>query len=303
MLYIVNIKAGYCLVGFFLCCMLLPIIELNAQYTVSGEVLDVNNSYRDVVVSLSSKSSKERINLSRRGQFITSLKWGEKYAFSFKKEGYVTKVIEFSTVLPDNKDNSTIAPYDLPVRLFKIFEGVDTVFFKNPIAKIRYDATIGDFSADRDYALKVKYKIEQMRKRGKDKPPNKRVLVKPSAPKKEQQSKAQAKKSSSKRTIVGNIDRTENNELLISFEEIKGVPPLKQNYPEGEISESFELPGRMTHRTIFTFEGQRRVFLFVKHQWGGKFYFIEQAGLGYRCISCEVYNMCLQKYRTIIKKK
>lgn len=295
-----NIKAGNCIAGFFLCFMLLPVIVLKAQYAVSGQVLGVCGEYGDLVIEVKSESSVKRIKVSAEGHFITSLNWSRTYRFLFMKTGYVSKVIEFSTELPEDKDKNSIAPYHLPVRLFKTFEGVDTVFFKNPVARIRFDKMVGDFSADRDYSLKVKYNIDKMRREGivRSSPEKKSVhgIIHKRIPKTQEEPKKQI----TGRKIVGSTKYTNDNKVIISCEEIKGLPPLEQNYPEGETTELFELKGRIIHRTIFTFEGQRRVFLSVKHEWGGQFYFIDQADIGYRCISRDAYYFSLQKYTTII---
>ena len=297
----INRKAGCCLVGLFLCYLLLPVNQVKAQYMVSGEVLEVEYLYNDVVVELRNSNSKRKIEISADGQFITSLNWGTVYFFSFKKPGYVSKIIEFSTHLPVDKNSESIAPYHLPVRLFKIFEGVDTVFFKNAVAKIKYDANLGDFSDDRDYSLKVKYKIDKMRQEGviKTKPNKKSMPEQPNINVGEKKGVVE-KETITKSNNDDDIDKTVGNEIVIPFQEVKDIPPLKQSYPDGESNEEFELKGRITSRTIFTFKGQRRVFLSVKHEWGGLFYFIDEADIGYRCISREVYNLSLQKYRTII---
>ncbi len=295
-------KAGFSLAGLLLLCTVAA-----AQYPVSGEILDVNNDYRDVRVVLEDGNSLQVIPVSAKGSFYTTLDWNTIYSFSFKKKGYVTKVIEFSTYLPNDVTAASIEPYHMPVRLFKVFEGVDTVFFKNPVAKIRFDAkerradgSFGDFADDRDYSLKVKYHIDQMRQEGStDK------TVKASEPvderKRESVKSNRTTKTEEKKLAISEPEWQEVDDATqqaLVRRELTGAPPLKEVYAEGETIEEFELKNRDIVRTIFVYDGQRRVFLSVKHDWGGHFYFIDEAHIGYRCISKEVYENSIVRCRT-----
>ena len=61
------------------------------------------------------------------------------------------------------------------------------------------------------------------------------------------------------------------------------------DYPQGRTDERFELEGRIIERTVFVDGIIRKVYYVVKHDWGAVFYFIDQADLGYRCISKDAY--------------
>jgi len=283
-----------------------------AQYHVSGEILDVGYAYDDVTVELKIKGNRSQIPVSNNGQFITSLEWNSVYFFTFKKPGFVSKVIEFSTELPFDVVNQTIEPYYMPVRLFEVFEGVDTVFFKNPVAKIRFDKNKtrsngqkGDFAHDMDYSLKVKYGIDKMRQKGAELSHNKpRISEKKQTDTKvdpiaNQVVKVKEADSDNYRPKTSKVAI---NDGFVAYKEVNGAPPLKEKYPIGETNESFSFKTREIERTVFIVGDKRRVFLSVKHSWGGHFYFIDEADIGYRCISGEVYNDYLKKYRNKIKQ-
>lgn len=275
-------------------------MQATAQYIVSGEVLHVNNSYSDVIVELENNGNKKLLNVSPTGHFRTSLEWNQTYHFKFRKTGYVSKVIEFSTILPSTKQPSTIEPYHMPVRLFKMFEGVDTVFFKNPIARIRFDNNLGDFEHDMDYSLKVKYHIDKMRDEGQKS--SKSVGNKPakkSMPSKDANEKVVKKKV--EQAEEAGSDKKKPDKGVYDYKEINGAPDLKQEYKEGETIEEFELKNRIIKRHIFVIDERRRVFLSVKHNWGGHYFFIDEADIGYRCISKETYNDFLMIYRHKLK--
>ncbi|WP_430816861.1 hypothetical protein [Carboxylicivirga sp. RSCT41] len=294
-LYKTYLRAGLCLAGF------LFYTNATAQYIVSGEILDVDNTFDDVIVELSVNNQKKELQVSNTGHFRTSLDWNQTYYFKFRKSGYVSKVIEFSTVLPDDKQPSAIEPYHMPVRLFRMFEGVDTVFFQNPIAKIHFDKNLGDFEHDIDYSLKVKYRIDQMREKGKS-TPNKPVKPINTAQKTAKKKSVKAIESevgqvkTDKSIVVSNKD-----EIVIDHNEVVDVPDLKKDYKEGETMEEFNLKNRTIIRHVFLNNGQRRVFLSVKHNWGGHYYFIDEAEIGYRCISKDMYEFFLMNYRNKIK--
>lgn len=274
----------------------------SGQYLVSGEIREVAYQFQDVSVSLRTNQAEKQLKLTNNGKFMVSLDWNKTYHFLFKKPGYVSKVIEFSTHLPTGVSSEGIAPYDMPVRLFKVFEGVDTVFFKNPVAKIRFDKNkvrsngeYGDFAPDVDYSLKVKYRIEQMKQDG-------QALKKPND--KENSGLPFVKETNdSKKSYeqVSIVESKQGKALTKTIKEIKGIQPLKIYYPPGETVEEFNLDSRVITRHIFVVNSQRRVFLSVKHNWGGHYFFIDEAHIGYRCISREIYDYSLEKCRTNIK--
>nr|WP_319398407.1 hypothetical protein [uncultured Carboxylicivirga sp.] len=288
-----SLRAGICKAGFLHILLFWGLLTVNAQYKVEGSIVDVGQAFDDVSVVLISDGINKPLQLLNNGGFITYLEKNKVYRFSFSKPGYVKKVIEFSTILPDNIKFETIQPYYLPVRLFKTFEGVDTVFFKQPVAKIRFDEELSDFADDRDYSLNVKYRIDKMREEAQEeasKPAVKReAIIKKESPKAET------------KALTAKVD-----DVLVTVEDKKaavtGMPLLKKEYPDGRTDEYFDLEGREVQRTIFMHNNIRRVYLEVKHDWGGVFYFIDQAELGYRCISKVAYQNLLESNELNINK-
>ncbi len=276
-----------------------------AQYPVSGEVLNVDNDFSNVVVQLKESNITASVKLLPNGTFSSSLKWNKTYYFTFIKKGYVSKVIEFSTLIPQGLNTSTIEPYFMPVRLFKTFDGVDTVFFEKPVAKIRFNKAkqrsngeLGDFEHDMDYSLQVKYRIDKMREKGEQQKDNAKNKVTSTTSAKT----TPEKKTSSNVTIdSANKEETIEKDAVASIEELNGAPALKDSYPDGETIEEFVLSNRIIHRHVFMHKEYRRVFLSVQHDWGGNFYFIDEAPIGYRCISQEMFTSSIKKYRHKIK--
>lgn len=270
-----------------------------SQYAVTGELLDVDYYYKDIVLELSSQTEKKQIDISAEGRFFTSLIWNNVYRFTFRKNGYVTKVVEFSTHVPNSISKEVLAPYHMQIRLFKVFEGVDTVFFNNPVAKVRYDEQLSDFNDDRDYSLNVKYKIDKMRKEANNKASKNRNSTRSPFI-----SKAKTN-SAEKKYEAKNTNSIKNHNLQIEKSTVKSsikddsekIPALKSFYPLGETNEEYTLRGRVAKRTIFMLNEKRRVFLSVKHNWGGQYYFIDEEKIGYRCISKDIYDLSINQLR------
>jgi len=253
------------------------------KYLVNGKVLIANYDFRRVKVVLTDGNFTGELEVSDKGVFTAELNWNKTYFFKFSKPGYVSKIIEFSTFVPQGRSRS-IRPFAMGVRLFPVFEGVDSVFFRKPVAKVYYDDKLSDFTDDRDYALEVVYRIKQMLKKSrkiaynninaqKDKLPDHRKNL---GAKNIQGSGSPKNVKSYVSRSVKAVSQKSTNEIKSSYDLI----PLKKNYPEGRTIESFYLEGKEITRVVINQGGIRDVFFQVKHRWGGVFYFLDEMPLG-----------------------
>lgn len=300
-----NRRAGLLMVGFIYILLLIGSSSTYSQYVVRGEVIGDGASVNDVTVELSNDNVTKPVNI-RAGRFYSQLEWNKIYLFSFRKPGFVAKVIEFSTKVPDDFPKELLQPYLLQVRLFPIFEGVDTVFFEKPVAKIRFDEELRDFTDDRDYSLQVRYRVQQMRKKRKQKKSS-------AAPSNNQESTDKKVNSliNKGEVVKGDtitpihpidIKVINPNKKSVSLMNLH-LPALKETYPNGKTVEEFDLEGRHVVRTIF-FDGDfRRVLVKVEHNWGGVYYFIDELHIGNRCITREAYLAEIDKEVLYFKNK
>ncbi len=255
------------------------------KYRINGKVLVENYDFKGVKVHLATNGRSNLLNLSEVGIFTTDLDWNKVYRFSFSKPGYVSKIVEFSTVIPDDRSHD-IEPFYMTVRLFPMFEGVDTIFFKRPVAKVYYDEKENDFTDDRDYAMKVVYRIKQMREKSERKA---KTLKKKQVPLITDDSKSAA------RTPVQALDEKKEKSVEITDkaksivdtgteDTVKGhvydLPALKNTYPPGKTVEKFYVGDKEITRVIIRDESKQDVFYRVKHAWGGVYYFIDESPLG-----------------------
>ncbi len=251
-------------------------------YTVMGKILVEGDSPSGTIV-LIRNSEQERIAIDKEGTFSTHLKWNHIYYFYFQKTGFVTKIIEFNTTLPNETQKTKIEPYNLLVKLFKTFDDVDTVFFLNPVAKIQFDSALNDFDYDIDYSMKVKYKLNEMSRLSKEQTvksiPNRSLNVNSN------------KKSEIGKTIKPSVNASvkkpvADNHSTNQFQ----LPPLKESYAQGKTVEVFEYEWKTVTRIIIQEHDLRRVFSKVKHNWGPTFYFKDNSPLSYISIPKQVFE-------------
>lgn len=126
--------------------------------------------------------SESMIYLRREGETVASfrgqknlrlrLDFNTEYTIDFTKPGYITKTIRVNTKVEEDRKKYGFDPYKIGVRLFKQYEGVNTVIYNQPVASIRYLAEMDDFGYDTDYTKSILSALsrteEILEKRAKD---------------------------------------------------------------------------------------------------------------------------------------
>jgi len=253
------------------------------KYLVNGKILALDYDFRRVKVVLIDGNSAGQLEVSDKGLFSVKLDWNKKYFFKLSKPGYVTKIVEFSTFIPAGRSHS-IEPFDMTVSLFPVFEGVDTVFFKKPVAKVYYDDKLSDFTDDRDYALKVVYRIKKMLKKSREIASNSINPRKDKLPRYGKKNEfdrvptpdLQEAVKSSVSSFIDMASQKNKKEIKSSYE----LLPLKKFYPQGRTIESFYVDGKEITRVVIRKTDRQDVFFQVRHPWGGVFYFLDETPLG-----------------------
>lgn len=241
------------------------------NYSIKGQMfVDGGGSLSGAHVSIMSEvSSPLYIAFDQEGNFNTSVDWNTVIRFVFEKKGFVTKIIEFSTHVPNHVNKASIAPYDLKVRLFKEFIGVDTAFFKNPVAKIKFDEATNDFVYDLDYSMMVKYQIDKMKENG--------MLM-----------EAEALRKTFLRDSL--LSQKSSDPGKGSENAMIDILNPKTIYPQGVTSETFELIDKTVTRVIVKKGASQHVFLKVKHYWGPEYFFLIESSSNITCISKKAFE-------------
>ncbi len=268
-------------------------LKSQEMYPVRGTVYIREGKASKISLLVTSENTKEHIPVDINGDFATKLAWDENFIFYFSKPGYISKRVSFATQIPKEVSKNMIYPYQILVELFPTFPNADTVFFLNPVAKIKYSKQNNDFDYDLDYQLIVKDKIDKVKKQyslWQKKPTNKAKPAKETISKAEELSvlhyqksvevekKNVALNSKSKHTQIKEYRNVKNNDPF-------GLPPLKDTYTEGKSIEIHELKGKVITRVIMKNGNYQKSFYKVRHNWGGLYYFVQESPSNFRSIS------------------
>ncbi len=281
------------LLGFIFSLLVIHISGFSqSKYPVSGSVLIRDGKVTKTSLKIQSGSTEIKIPVDINGNFVTYLNWDADYKLYFSKIGYITKCVEFSTHVPSSVSRNGIYPYEILVELFPKFPDVDTMFFKNPVARIHYSDEIDDFDYDLDYQLTVKRKLEEVKKKyqswvNKESDSNNRTIASSIAKNSKEEVVRYQKNVETKGASTAVLPKT----TIVRKPTVKkegnpfGVPPLKSNYPEGKTVENFQLKGKIVTRIIMKKGLYQKSYFEVKHDWGGHYYFVQESPTYYRSIS------------------
>ncbi|TLX73634.1 hypothetical protein E9993_14335 [Labilibacter sediminis] len=268
-----------------------PELLCQDNYPVRGTVFVREGNASGINLTITTADTKEKVPVDIKGNFTALLQWHKVHQLCFSKKGYVTKIIEFSTKIPEDVAPKYIYPYEILIELFPIFPDVDTVFFKKPVAKIQYNKLYNDFDYDTEYLLSVKYKLDKVKTNYYKWKNLKEPAVKP---KKEESTKKQninavqyeksieVKKS---KVVPEPTSSPIKEPIADTAKNPFNLPALKEVYPQGKSIEIFKLKGKQITRVIIQNGEFRKVFYKVKHDWGGLFYFVQESPSKYRSIS------------------
>ncbi|MDE7375001.1 MAG: hypothetical protein K2M86_06740, partial [Odoribacter sp.] len=148
-----------------LVCCLFCFQYLAAQtLPINGSVIVNGSSSEGAKIILHKNGKKqEEILINRRGRFDLKLALGADYKMTFSKEGYIPKIVDINTDVPEEsiETNPDFPPVKLIINLFPYMENVDLSIFEQPIAILTYNPELDDFAFDREYAEKIKGRVGQ----------------------------------------------------------------------------------------------------------------------------------------------
>lgn len=136
---------------------------LSAQsLNINGSlVIDNASSEGARIVVLRNNIELEKREIGKRGRFDFKFGLGADYRLFFEKDGYVTKIVDINTEVPDEivQSNPDFPPVKLIVTLLPQVEGVDLSIFEQAIANLSYNYELDDFTFDKEYSSKIKDRI------------------------------------------------------------------------------------------------------------------------------------------------
>lgn len=114
----------------------------------------VNGDYDGSLVVLK-KNGASVLSVPGEKNMQLKLSYNENYLVSFSKPGYITKQISVDTKVAQERIETGFDPYKIGVRLYKQYDGINTVVYNQPVASIRFLASIDDFGYDTDYTKSI----------------------------------------------------------------------------------------------------------------------------------------------------
>lgn len=131
-------------------------IGLKAQVKIEFKVSVFEGTPRGARVvaapSIEEKKSKT-YSVSKNGDCDVNIPYNDLYTLRIEKEGYVTKIIEVNSDVPESviTEGSSFSKKKIEITLYPEKKNVDVGIFKQPVIKLAYDRSYDDFIRDTDY--------------------------------------------------------------------------------------------------------------------------------------------------------
>lgn len=132
---------------------------------IDGKVRKDNRPIGGVIIKISAPGTPDQTITSKdNGSFGFILDFQKKYTISFGKEGLVSKMVEFSTVIPADLTDIIYSP-EFAIDLFDDIAGVSQSSAMNKaVAKFSYNPTYEDFVFDANYSKQIQSEQNVARK-------------------------------------------------------------------------------------------------------------------------------------------
>lgn len=148
------------LISLLCLCHLLPAQSL----VVNGNIVIQDNSPEGArIVILKNDIKIDEQTLNKKGRFDLKLALNADYKLSFEQAGYITKIVNVNTEVPEEilESNPNFPPVKLIINLLPTVEDIDLSIFDQPIAILAYNHELDDFTFDKEYSDKIKTRIAQ----------------------------------------------------------------------------------------------------------------------------------------------
>lgn len=140
---------------FFLVLMFLFQVPIQAQskkyFVITGKIVpEVTEAGTGVIEVTKNQTETSNIQIPKNGRFRFELEFFNEYSLNFKYPGHFNKIINVSTVIPQEvweRDND-FPPFPMIVQLLKEFEGIDKSFALKPSGRIFYGKDIDNFEKE-----------------------------------------------------------------------------------------------------------------------------------------------------------
>lgn len=132
------------------------------QLTINGTVHIEGESAENATLEIRKHGEIiEHKTMTKRGNFSLRFAFGADYRLTFRKEGYVQKIVTINTEVPEEvlESNPDFPPVKLIIKLLPTLPDIDLSVFEQPIAILLYNQEIDDFSFDKEYSANIQQRI------------------------------------------------------------------------------------------------------------------------------------------------
>jgi hypothetical protein len=149
----------------------------NGSLMMPVQFIIENGNYVNSVVDVK-KNGESVLNQGGQQNLHLRLQYGNDYILSFSKPGYITKKVRVNTVVPAEHGKQGFEPYKIGVRLYKQYDGVNTVVYNQPVAYICYQNESDAFGYDTDYTKSILSVLTETENKLEEKAKEERALLK-----------------------------------------------------------------------------------------------------------------------------
>ena len=127
---------------------------------ISGNVKHEKKNLSGVSIEIYDGPTKSgTVKSNSIGKFRFNLTFDKIYIVVFKKAGFTTKKVEINTFV-EEKDVSW--NYEFEMQMFEMITGLDISALNQPVAKIGYDESEGDFASNEAYSKSMQTKLNKI---------------------------------------------------------------------------------------------------------------------------------------------
>ena len=135
-------------------------IVLQSKSSEKGEAKFLDSAY--ITIYDGTKKPLVTFVTSRKGKCDFKLPLNSKFTIEVTRKGFVTKLIDVNTKVPNEKRAAFIFPFSIDI--FENVKGLDVSVLKKPIAKINYSFGTDHFNYDYAYTDRINNELKKMYK-------------------------------------------------------------------------------------------------------------------------------------------
>ena len=200
------------------------------------------------------KNGKSYKVIDTKAKYDLEFDLGQEYVITASKIGYITKSIVVDTKVPTGREESEFSGFESEITLQPQPSEDIEITYTQPVGRIQYSSSLGDFDFDKDYTAKAL----EMQKKANAKPSKKNKTVKDS--------------------IVSNPEKIEKT-VEITKETNKPIEKIKPETPPltpstRNVVETFAQQDKLkiTYRAV-TINGIEIIYRKEEFSWGGVYFY------------------------------